>query len=113
VQSPSDFDGKVRNLGPRVFKFDSPLHEDHRSNILTTADGPRHRCNLGGGSASISGTSVYRGPKRGRRVVSARAIERERKRERESVCERGRERGRENERASERGRERARLGQKP
>ena len=35
------FDGKVRNLGPRTFclrpqnfKFDSPLPEDHRVNIL-------------------------------------------------------------------------------
>ena len=36
------FDGKVRNLGPRTFvrvlKFDSPLPEDHRVNILSTAD---------------------------------------------------------------------------
>jgi len=58
------FDGKVRNLGPCVLKFDSPLPEDHRTHILSTADSPRHHCKLGGGSASISGTSVYRGSKR-------------------------------------------------
>ena len=67
------FDGKVRNLGPVFFvcvlKFDSPLPEDHRLNILSTADSLRHHCKLGGGSASIPGTSVYRGSKRGSRVV--------------------------------------------
>jgi hypothetical protein len=63
------FDGKVPNLGLCVLKFDSPLPEDHRVNILSTADSPRHHCKLGGGSASIPGTSVYRGSKRGRRVV--------------------------------------------
>ena len=63
------FDGKVRNLGPCVLKFESPLPENHRANILSTADSPLHHCNLGGGSASISCTSVYRGSKRGRRVV--------------------------------------------
>jgi hypothetical protein len=36
------FDGKVRNLGLCVLKFDSPLPEDHRANILSTADSPRH-----------------------------------------------------------------------
>jgi hypothetical protein len=66
------FDGKVRSLGPCVFKFDSTLPEDHRSNmssVLSTADSPRHHFNLDGGSASISVTSVYRGSKWGRRVV--------------------------------------------
>jgi hypothetical protein len=49
------FDGKVRNLGPRTFvcvlKFDSPLPEDHRVNILSTVavDSLRHHCKLGGG----------------------------------------------------------------
>jgi hypothetical protein len=42
VQSQSDFDGKVRDLGACVLKFDSPLPEDHRANILSTADSPRH-----------------------------------------------------------------------
>jgi hypothetical protein len=73
VQSPSDFDGKVRNLGPRTFvrvlKFDSPLPEDHRVNTLSTADSLRHHCKPGGGSASIPGTSVYRRPKWGRKIV--------------------------------------------
>ena len=50
-------------------KFDPSLPEDHRANILSTADILRHHCKLGGGSASISGTSVYRGSKRGSRVV--------------------------------------------
>jgi len=63
------FDGKVRNLGPCVLKFDSPLPEDHRANILSTADSRRLHCKLGGGSASISGISIYRGSKRSRRVV--------------------------------------------
>jgi hypothetical protein len=38
----------------------------HRANILSTADSLRsfrHHCKLGGGSASIPGTSVYRGSK--------------------------------------------------
>jgi hypothetical protein len=58
------FDGQVRNLGPRFLKFDFPLPEDHRAHILwraTTANSAE--------AASISGTSVYRGSKRGRRVV--------------------------------------------
>jgi hypothetical protein len=55
------FDRKVQNLGPCVFEFDSPLP-------LSTAYIPLHLCELGGGSASIPGTSVYRGSKRGRRV---------------------------------------------
>jgi hypothetical protein len=42
-----------------VLKFDSPLPEDHRVNTLSTADSLRHHCKLGGGSASIPGTSVY------------------------------------------------------
>jgi len=29
-------------------KFDSPLPEDLRANILSTADSPRHHCKLGG-----------------------------------------------------------------
>jgi hypothetical protein len=65
---PVTFDGKVRNLGPCVLKFDS-LPENHRAHILSTADSPRHHCKLGGGSASITGTTVYRGSKRGRRVA--------------------------------------------
>ena len=36
-------------------KFDSLLPEDHRANILSTADSLRHHCKLGGGSASIPG----------------------------------------------------------
>ena len=36
MQSRSDFDGKVRNRGPCVLKFDYPLPEDHRANILST-----------------------------------------------------------------------------
>ena len=52
-----------------VLTFDFPLPEHHRANILSTAYSLRHQCKLGGGSASISGTSVYRGSKRGRRVV--------------------------------------------
>ena len=55
------FDGKVRNLD-HVLKFDSPLPEDHRVNILLTANSPCHHCKLGGGSASISGISIYEGP---------------------------------------------------
>jgi len=46
-----------------VLKFDSPLPEDLRANILSTADSLRHHCKLCGGSASILGTSVYRGSK--------------------------------------------------
>ena len=42
MQTRVTFDGKVRNLGPWTFccvlKFDSPLPEDHRVNILSTAD---------------------------------------------------------------------------
>ncbi len=30
-------------------KFDSPLPEDHRAHILSTADSSRHHCKLGGG----------------------------------------------------------------
>jgi hypothetical protein len=69
---------KVRNLGHGqsvcALKFDSPLkssyhHQDYRVNILSTADSLCHHRKLGGGSASISGTSVYRGSKWGRRVV--------------------------------------------
>ena len=30
-----------------VLKFDSPIPEDHRVNILSTADSPRHPCKLG------------------------------------------------------------------
>jgi hypothetical protein len=48
------FDGKLRNLGPCVLKFDFPLPEDHRAHILSTADSPRHHCKLGGGSAPVS-----------------------------------------------------------
>jgi hypothetical protein len=75
------FEGKVRNLGQFLtnfvlkFDWDSPLPEDHRVNILSTADSPSHHCKLGGGSVSISGTcvtTVYRGSKRGRRVVMGR-----------------------------------------
>jgi hypothetical protein len=40
------FDGKVRNLGPCVLKLDSPLPEDHRFNILSTTDFPRHHWSL-------------------------------------------------------------------
>jgi hypothetical protein len=58
-----------RNLGPCVLKFDFPLPEDHLTNILSTSYSPRHQCKLGGGSTSISCTSVYRGSKLGRRVV--------------------------------------------
>jgi hypothetical protein len=43
-----------------VLKFDSPLPKDNRVNILSTADSLRHHCKLGGDSASISCTSVYR-----------------------------------------------------
>ena len=57
------------NLGPCVLKFDSPLPEDHRTNILSSADSPRHHCKLCGGSASILGTSVYRRSKWDRRIV--------------------------------------------
>ena len=64
MQSP-----KARNLGLRRiclclqirFPKSSLLLEDHQANILSTADGLRHHCKLGGGSASIPGTSVYRG----------------------------------------------------
>ncbi len=61
---------RVRKLGyfDCVLKFDSPLPEDHRVNILSTADSLRHHCKLGGGSASISGTNVYRRSKWGRRI---------------------------------------------
>ena len=52
-----------------VLKFDSPLPEDHRVNILSTADSLCHHCKLGGGSASIPGTNVYRRSKWGRRIV--------------------------------------------
>jgi hypothetical protein len=55
-------DGKVRNFGLGQFvcvlKFDSPPTEDHQAHILSTADSLRHHCKLGGGSASIPGTSV-------------------------------------------------------
>ena len=67
------FDGKVRNLGPYDLQFDSPLPEDHRANIRSTPDSLRRHWKLGGGSASISGTNVYRGSKRGRRVVTGTA----------------------------------------
>jgi len=53
-----------------VLKFDSPLPEDHRVNTLSTADSLRHHCKLGGGSDSIPGTSVYRRPKWGRKIVT-------------------------------------------
>jgi hypothetical protein len=69
VQSRVTFDGKVRNLGQCVLKFDCPLPEDHQAHIPSTADSPHHHCKLGGSSASISGISVYRGSKRGRRVA--------------------------------------------
>jgi hypothetical protein len=62
VQSPNDFWRKGAKLGPRhfvcVLKFDPPLPETHRVNILSTADSLYHHCKCGGGSASISGTSV-------------------------------------------------------
>ena len=48
-----------------VLKFDSPLPEDHRVNILSTADTLLQI----GGSASILGTSVYLRPKLGRKIV--------------------------------------------
>jgi hypothetical protein len=74
------FDGKVRNLGPCVLNFDSSLPEEHRANILSflflsTDNSLRYQCKLGGGSTSISCTSVtvYRGSKRGRRVVTGTA----------------------------------------
>ena len=54
-----------RGLGLCVWvpKFDFPLpeHKDHRVNTLSTADTLHHHCKLGGGSASIPGTSVYGG----------------------------------------------------
>ena len=40
-----------------------------RVNTLSTADSLRRHCKLGRGSASIPGTSVYRRPKRGRKIV--------------------------------------------
>jgi hypothetical protein len=46
--------------------LDGRVGDDRRSfpRILSTAESLRRHCKLGGGSASISGTSVYRGSKR-------------------------------------------------
>jgi hypothetical protein len=55
-----------------VLKFDSPYLRTTELSplpLVSTADSLRHHCKLGGGSASISGTSLYRGSMRGRRVV--------------------------------------------
>ena len=46
------------NTNDLLLKFDSPLPGDHSANTPSTADSPRHYCQLGGGSASIPGTSV-------------------------------------------------------
>jgi hypothetical protein len=58
--------GRARESTARGFALSVDLSlaelrpEDHRASILSTADSLRYHCKLGGGSASIPGTSVYR-----------------------------------------------------